>query len=301
MEISVVYGVVAIISLLLIIGYFKLIKEKQIWFIMLYASVFVVNSGYFLMSLSNTLGEALMANRVAYLGSVFLPLCMLMIIMDVCKVTYHRCIKYILFAVSIIVFIIAASGGYTDWYYKEVTIAFVSGAATLVKVYGPLHGIYYIYLFVYMIIMTSIILVAYKRKKTFDPKHAALMLSAVFGNMFIWFIEQKIDTGFEFLSISYILTELILLFLCGMLQDYAYMKEEQISDPIMLAAAHPELAVLTEREKEVVILILQDKKRKEIADELSVTEHTIKKHTAHIFAKLEVTNRTELHEKLGIK
>jgi DNA-binding CsgD family transcriptional regulator len=47
--------------------------------------------------------------------------------------------------------------------------------------------------------------------------------------------------------------------------------------------------------------MLQDKKRKDIADELSVTGHTIKKHTAHIFAKLEVTNRKELHEKLGIK
>lgn len=62
-----------------------------------------------------------------------------------------------------------------------------------------------------------------------------------------------------------------------------------------------QLKVLTDREWEVVIPMLQDKKRKDIAEELSVTEHTIKKHTAHIFAKLEVTNRNELHEKLGIK
>ena len=39
-------------------------------------------------------------------------------------------------------------------------------------------------------------------------------------------------------------------------------------------------------------------KSEEIADELFVTESTIKKHTSSIFAKFDVTNRFELYAKL---
>ena len=55
--------------------------------------------------------------------------------------------------------------------------------------------------------------------------------------------------------------------------------------------------MLTKREKDVLCSLLENKKRKDIAEELHVTEHTIKKHTANIFAKLNVTCRAELLEK----
>ena len=313
MIISVLYGVAVAISLLLIFGYCKLIKKKDVWFVLLFTSVLIVNAGYLTMSLSSTLGEALLANRFAYLGSVFLPLCMLMIIMNVCKVSYPKWLTYILFGISMIVFLVAASQGYTDWYYSDVSITFIDGSAKLVKEYGPLHNIYYIYLFVYLFIMAGVIVFSFVKKHVFNWKLAALLLCATFGNIMIWFIEQLIRGDFEFLSFSYIITELFLLFLYGLLQDHDIINDLGI-DPIVfelmddnhinvnkLMELNPVLKELTAREMEVLIPILEDKKRKDIADELSVTEHTIKKHTAHIFAKLEVSSRKELHEKLHIK
>ena len=55
---------------------------------------------------------------------------------------------------------------------------------------------------------------------------------------------------------------------------------------------------ITEREKDVLERLLSNKQRKEIAEELFVTESTIKKHTGSIFAKFDVTNRFELYAKL---
>lgn len=313
MIISILYGIAVAVSLLLIFGYCKLINKKDTWFVLLFTSVLVVNGGYLTMSLSSTLGEALLANRFSYLGSVFLPLCMLMIIMSVCKVKYPKWLTYVLFGVSAVVFVIAASQGYTDWYYSDVSIEFVDGAAKLVKEYGPLHNVYYIYLFTYFLIMTGVIVFAYVRKHVFNWKLAALLLCAVFGNIMIWLVEQMIRGDFEFLSISYIVTELFLLFLYGLLQDHDIISDLGINQRVFelmqddyinvdkLVELNPELKELTTREMEVLIPLLEDKKRKEIADELSVTEHTIKKHTAHIFAKLEVSSRKELHEKLHIK
>lgn len=39
---------------------------------LVHGSVLVVNAGYFLLAVSGSLQQALMANRIAYLGSVFL-------------------------------------------------------------------------------------------------------------------------------------------------------------------------------------------------------------------------------------
>ena len=54
---------------------------------------------------------------------------------------------------------------------------------------------------------------------------------------------------------------------------------------------------LSQREKAVLRFLLENKKRKDIAETLFVTESTIKKHTSGIFRKLEITNRSELFEK----
>ena len=68
------------------------------------------------------------------------------------------------------------------------------------------------------------------------------------------------------------------------------------ADPYALC---PQLAELTQRETDVLKLLLENKKRKEIAEELFVSENTVKKHTAHIYEKLEIADRSELLLKLG--
>lgn len=53
------------------------------------------------------------------------------------------------------------------------------------------------------------------------------------------------------------------------------------------------LRKLTDRERNVLPLIAQGKQNKVIADELDMSEHTVKLHVHHIISKLGVRNRTE--------
>ena len=201
-----------------------------------------------------------------------------------------------------------ASQGYFNYYYSSVELVFVNGAAKLIKEYGPLHKVYYVYLFSYMLIMPGVIIVAYIKKKVASFKHACLLLIVVFFNVAIWFVEQFINYDFEFLSISYIASELLLLLLYWMIQDYELVmdngeeiivaEESHILPKQSFDEVFPEINKLSEREREVFEKILQNKKRKEIAEELFITENTVKKHTSSIFSKLEVSNRSELFEKI---
>ena len=305
MGLKIIYGIIAVVSLLLIFGYSRAIRDKNNWFVLLFISVFVVNLGYFAISIAGSLDAALWANRLSYLGSVFLPLCMLMIVMDVCKITSPRWIITMLCTVSIIVFLIAASGGYTNWYYESVSVEYIDGTAKLLKEYGPLHNIYYVYLLSYLIAMMAIIIITYIKKKAIDYKHTIFLTCVVLANECVWLVEQLIRVDFEFLSISYIITEVFMLFLYTMVQETVALEDSKYMhktiDLQTLITTVSETYNLTEREKEVLKFILEDAKRKDIAETLCVSENTIKKHTANIFTKIGVESRKELYSKLNYR
>lgn len=334
---SIVYGITTLLALLLGGCYCVLIKKKDPWLLFLHASVVIVNMGYFALSISKTLEEALLANRISYFGSVFLPLCMLMAIMGVCRVDYKKWLPGLLTFCSVAVFLLAASPGYLDCYYKEVTLVFIDDMAKLEKVYGPMHSVYLVYLVGYFGMMVGVILTSIRKKKVASHKHAAILLTVVLLNIAIWFVEQLIYTEFEFLAVSYIVSEMLLLMLYGMMQDYGIMPVEigkaigelSVAVPNQTAPSIdeseppakeeiqrpdvqklPDIQIeqlaeqwstefeLTRRETEVLCAILQNKKRKEIAEELFVTEHTVKKHTGNVFSKLGVSSREELFQKV---
>ena len=311
LNVSFIYAISAGLSLLLAGGYCALVRKKEIWLIWLYFSVFVANLGYFTLSISKSLEEALLANRIAYLGCVFLPLFMLMTIMKVCALKCTKIARVILIGVSIAIFLIAATSGYLDCYYKEVTLVFVNGMAKLEKVYGPLHSLYFVYLFAYFGIMIGVICYSVMKKKVSSYKHSLLLLVVVFLNIAIWLVEQFIRWDFEFLAVSYIISELLLLLLYSMIQDYELLEvhneelhlqtDEQEQEFRQDTINWDELAILSAREKDVLQKMLENKKRKEIAEELFITENTVKKHISNIFTKLEIENRNELFERIKQK
>ena len=315
-----VYGIIFAVALVMVGVYFFVDRKRDIWLMLLFISVAVCDLGYFLLSASETLNAALWSNRLAYLGSVFLPFSLLMMIMNLSRFRYPKFIPKALIGLNTVMFLIAASGGILPIYYKDVSLGISYGGTYLIKEYGPLHNLYKVFLFAYFASMVAIIIYTAVKKTVVSTKHSVFLAFVVIGNIATWLVENMIGAGFEFLSISYIVSEGLILFLYGILQDYGLADTQRISDSAVEAV--PEnitatetiksfsekqienifnnwktLDTLSQREKEVLGFILENKKRKDIAETLFVTESTIKKHTSAIFKKLEITNRTELFEK----
>lgn len=314
---STVYGLAMAVSLLMIGVYYYVDRKHDKYLLLLFVSVAVSDFGYFLLSLSKTLDAALWSNRIAYLGNVFLPFSLLMMIMTLSRFTYPKWLPKVLVAVNTVMLLIAASGGWFPIYYKNVSLDFVNGLPVLIKEYGPLHAVYKVFLFAYFSAMVAVIAYTAVKKTVVSSKHTVFLAFVIIGNIAIWLVENMIHSSFEFLSISYILTEGMILFLYSILQDYGLKDTPQNVDAIteqhietveIIKAFSDEqidsimknwsaVDTLSQREKEVLRFLLENKKRKVIAETLFVTESTIKKHTAAIYRKLETANRTELFEK----
>ncbi len=301
---SIVYGVTMAISVMMLIGYVSLIRKKELWLLSLFVAVTVVNVGYFMLSLSKSVEFALVANKIAYFGQVFLPMFILLTIFDLCSIKYNKILPISLALIGVLIFALVCTTGYLPWYYKEVSLGYADGASKLIKVYGPAHISYLIYLVLYFATMIGVIIYVAVKKKVV-PKQTILMASVVFGNIAVWFMEQMLDVNFEFLSVSYLLSELVLLGVYWMVQDLEKtiiqkriaMGESVTSDEkiTILLARLPKGESLTQREKEILVALLENKKRREIAEELNISENTVKTHTAHIYDKLSISGKEELN------
>ena len=315
-SLHVFYIITAIFSFVLLLSYFFIAKKKLLWYIMLYVSIFVVNIGYLCLSISNSLEEALLANRISYLGSVFLPLSMFMIILTVSNIKYKKLLPLILSLLSVGVFIIAASPGYSDIYYKTVELVNVNGVSVLEKTYGPLHIIYLIYLLSYFICMLSAIIYSVIKRKNNSHIYPCILILTVFVNIGIWLIEQFVKIDFELLSVSYIISGMFMLCLNLIVKDEQVRiiehqntettssnlfdetpvtdendSVEKPSDGIVW-----DLTQLTKTERKIFDYYIQGKSTKEVMAELNITENTLKYHNKNIYGKLGVSSRKQLIE-----
>lgn len=308
------YAIMAIIATILLIGYIALVHKKEPWLLLLYICVTVVNVGYFLISISKTVGFAIFANDVAYLGSVFLSMSMLLTIVRLCGFEVKKKLVVMLTVIGALMFAVIATAGILPWYYKEVELVFVDGAAKLKKIYGVLHPTYMLYLLGYFSAMVACIVQSIRKKMIASQRHASLLAAIVFGNIAVWLVEKFIPWNFEFLSVSYLFSEIILLGLYWMMQDYVRsdlipqpVQEAPRPVPIDIATMPTEEKILkvlsflkpgemlAAREREILELVLQNKKRKEIAEELCLSENTIKTYIRTLYGKVGVSSREELY------
>lgn len=224
---SAIYGTITIIAFILIGICLLVDKQKDQYLLLLFISIFLANLGYFLISIAPSLNFALNANRLSYLGQVFLPYFLLMMLLTICKIDRPKWLNPTLIIISIVVLFIAASPGILPIYYKTVEIDQSEGFTKIVREYGILHKTYLVYLISYMIAQLSVVIYAICKKRIVSYLHAIFLLSATLCNTVIWLVEKFIPRNFELLSVSYIITELFILLVYGIVQQYEALKLEK--------------------------------------------------------------------------
>ena len=313
---SIAYGVLALLAVLLLTAYLLFNTKKNRLFLALFGCVAASNCGYFLLSITNHLTIAKFANALSYFGGAFSMLVMLFIIYDVCRMRSRKWLFCLLTGISIAVFAVAASGDWLGLYYKSISLEHVNGMTCLVKEYGPLHSLYALYLAAYVALMLMIIAYASKTKRLSSPKYTLFLLVAVLLNVGVWLVEQCLTEEFEFLSVSYIVTAVLLLLIYDMLYDYGIIRPEtgivsvqmlnQLNMPQSTPGALPsgmedmfhgfaeKIKTLSSAERRILNYYIDGHDIADIPELAFISIHTVKKHNRSIYQKLEISSRDEL-------
>ena len=310
---AIAYGLIFAFSLIMPFLYFACIRKKQDepWLLVLFLCVCVVTLGYFLVSISKTVVFALWANKITYLGQVFVPMCMFMIISKLCGYTYKKWVLGVFIGLAVIMYAIVFTTGWLDWYYTNATLEFENGSAYLVKEYGVLHPINLIYVLIYFVAMLGVCIASLVKKKDASQKLAGFMLAIVLGNVGMWIVEKITTWNFELLSATYFMSVLAYFFVYLLLQDYirkvdvptpstekarvivldSIPKAERLERVLKLLPADK---TLTARQMEMLDGLLDGKSQKEIAADLHISESTVKWHFGILYTTLNVSGKDEI-------
>lgn len=312
---SVLYGIIAGLSVICSLLCLFLIKKKHFLFVLFFTLVCITNVGCFIVSITDNLHIALVGNTISYFGNVFLPPIMLATVLSICNIKIPKWVDICAFFLAVVMFGLASTQlTELNLFYKEVVLEEHYGCTILNKEYGPLHVAHTIYITLYVLVTISVSIYTIIKgtiKKYYTHRHAIFLTLILGFNYLVWLV-QKLVPGFVFdlLPITYFLSIVFLITLNWIIQDYALLHEygakenlregkinikyAKVEEKVEYLLTHRCDNKLTTREKEILTKILENKKRKQIADELVVSENTVKTHIKNLFDKLNVNSREEL-------
>ena len=193
---------------------FIIITDRKVLFYnaSFFLFVFIGNLGYFFLGNATTVGEAILANKITYITGCLLPLFLMMLVFDACKIMPSKMIRLAMYGLNGTVMILAMTVGYTDWFYKECHIEKVNGLTILVKEYGPAHNLFLIMLYGYLLTGITLLVSSLIRRKNLIYKNVLLLLCLYIVTVLCYAFGRKIFTGIDPVCISYCINDIIFLF-----------------------------------------------------------------------------------------
>ncbi len=210
MAILVYYIICTVFSCALLYAILSLIRQKNALHIMFFICICIADFGYTFLALSKSVDEALLANKISYVGS-FLPILIIFSNAEFCKIKLPKIFKGFLILLNVIQFFLINTIGYSTLYYKSASLEKYKGISYLVKEYGPGHN-FYIFLLIFESLLSAfIVLYALFKNKNTSYTTIIFLTLGVFATLAVFFLERLIELEVELVPFSYIIVALIYL------------------------------------------------------------------------------------------
>ena len=207
------YFIALVLSFLLLVLLVSGKSKPNISFVMTFISVVIANFGYCSIAWSKSVGEAVLANRIVYFGTVFLCFFIMMSIAEVCGTNIHKVWIGIMMIINLVMLGISWSVGELPIYYSNQSISTSHGATVIVKEYGPLHTWYRVFLMIYLIGMLLFVARSFGKRRSVSYKYSYLLILVVAVDAAVYILRDLVGMDFEMVSYGYVFSCMILLYI----------------------------------------------------------------------------------------
>lgn len=209
------YAVAALLTffcLILFIFTFEPKKVNYYWLIVVMIMA-IANSGYLVIALSETVSEAVMGNRLSYLGGCFVPPVTLSAICIICNYKMKRWLRNLLYGFSFVVYIMVCTVGFNDIYYKEMWLEKYRDATILGHTYGVGHSLFYIILYGYMVGQIVVLAYSILRNSAVSRKILLTFLMMDGLNTILFIIGRFLNSPIEIIPLMYVIDSWIFFYM----------------------------------------------------------------------------------------
>ena len=215
------YGICFALSFLLSVFYVgRYRKHFDVNITVIFILIPLASLGYPALSMATNLEEALLAQKIIYLGGCFLPFFTAFAVFGLCKIKVHSLVKVILFLLNSAFYMMVLDIGHAKLFYKEVSFVEEGGRTYLEKVYGFGHTLFYALILVYLVIDLATIIYAVFRKKQASRTTVYLLLFPILFTVAGFFGGKAFGGDVELTPVFYVLAQMIYLFIVERMSYY---------------------------------------------------------------------------------
>ncbi len=187
---------------------------------LIFFAVFVACTGHLFLALSTNLDQAILANKMNYIGAIFMPLLTFDACLAVCKVRFPVWGHALLAIFVYFVFALSATVGYSDIYYKTIEYVNINGIGNYVATYGPGHDLFNLMVMGFFAANVGLIVYAFLRKRNVSYKSLMAISSIELASIAALFISRILESDTVVMPAVYIFDQFALLYICFHVKRY---------------------------------------------------------------------------------
>ena len=215
------YIIMALVPVCALFYFFFFSKGRyDIYAIILCVVLGVANVAYLFLALSTNLDEIILANKITYIGGLFAPYLVYLIVSKVCGITPPKILSGGLFIATIVVLMFVFSTGYSHIYYDEIYLKYWHGIAYIDKTYGPAHLFYLILLYGEIAISVGIVSYTLLKKKSISKRTVGMLLVAVIASSIVYLLERIFGVELDLMPFDYSISIFVVAILCNRMYMY---------------------------------------------------------------------------------
>lgn len=163
----------------------------------------IINLAYLFFSTSTVMEEAVVSNKITYLGGCYLLLIMTLTIFNLCKIELKKWIRLSLLLFSTLVFITAMTSPESKIFNTEVTFEIVDGVVMLHKKLSVMHYVFFVMVGGYILLSLGAIIYSYFKRKQASRKIILLLLILEIFSLICFGATRIFSLNFDLTPLSY--------------------------------------------------------------------------------------------------
>ncbi len=181
---------------------------------------FIACAGHFFLAMSTDLNEAIVANKMIYLATVFMPMFLFYAVLSVCDTKFPVIGRFFLGSLAFVVFALSATVGYSDIYYSSVTYVKTYGVGNYEATFGPAHMLFNFMLVGYVVVNICLIVHAFLKKKNVSFKCLIALSLIEAASILSFLVARVMGTDTLIMPAVYVFDQFALLYICFRVRYY---------------------------------------------------------------------------------
>ena len=177
--------------------------------ILISVCIMLSNIGYFILSCSRNLQEAIIANSLCYLGGVFLPLLIVYVLIDCSDSKIPSWFSLSILLINIVIFLSTLLTDRLPFFYSSVK--FVAGDPSyLIKEAGTIYYIRYIVLAVEVGLAAFFTILTYLGRRSASFRIMMIYAGSLLGVLLVYLARRIFDMKYDIVPFFYLVCTLLL-------------------------------------------------------------------------------------------